>query len=129
MHIGERIERRAKTLGITPQEIAAKCGISDKAVYQWFSGSTKNIRPENLVTVARLLKTTESWLVFEEGPEERSQTGEPLPPGARAALDAWEALPSEEHKLAMISAMRELGRQITQQWVPGVTPDRRKAVR
>lgn len=127
MHIGERIEQRAKALGITAQEIAAKCGISDKAVYQWFNGSTTNIRPENLVTVAKLLKTTERWLVLEEGDPDAPVAG--LPPGARAALDAWEALPSEEHKLAMISAMRELGRQLSQQWVPGVTPDRRKAVR
>ena len=71
MTLGERIKRRAEGLQppITPQQIAAACGIKDKAVYQWYSGSTKGLKPENLVRVAKLLNTTVEWLVFEEGPE------------------------------------------------------------
>lgn len=124
MHIGERIERRASKLGVSAQDIAAKCGITDKSVYQWFSGSTKNIRPENLVKTAEILKTTERWLALEEGPEDRPETAEALSPEAAEALDAWEAL-SPAHKVAMLFAMKSLAPQ-EEQWIPGVSPDRRR---
>jgi transcriptional regulator with XRE-family HTH domain len=127
--LGERIKKRASDLGVTPKQIAEACGISVKSIYQWFDGSTKNLRPENLVIVARLLRTTERWLVFEEGPADRPDTVEALAPGESAVLDAWRALPIE-HQLAMIATMRELRKQLdAQRWIPGVSGDRRATVR
>jgi transcriptional regulator with XRE-family HTH domain len=118
MHIGQRIEKRANKLAISAKEIAKACGVSDKAVYQWYNGATKGLKPENLVAVARLLKTTERWLALEDGPEDRPESVDELPPGGRAVVEAWAALPSE-HQFAMLEAMKELKRQLdARRWKP-----------
>jgi transcriptional regulator with XRE-family HTH domain len=107
MTLGERIRARAEKLGITAKQIAATCGIEDKAVYQWYNGTTKGLRPENLVRTARLLRTTVEWLVFEDGPEDTPISSAILPDDAKEAAAVFMDLPPP-YRAAMLKAMREL---------------------
>lgn len=101
-----RIEWLANLRGKTPQDIAAALKIEDKAVYQWYSGATKGLKPENLVNVAKLLDTTVEWLVLEEEPMERPSTASQLVGPRKEALKVFDSLP-EHIRPAMLKVMRE----------------------
>jgi transcriptional regulator with XRE-family HTH domain len=108
--LGERIEARATKVGCTPQDIAKACSITDKAVYQWYSGATNGLKPENLVRVAKLLKTTVEWLVFEEEPEERPVDRNLLHGEVKEAVTAFEALDAA-YRAAALAAMKTFAEQ------------------
>jgi transcriptional regulator with XRE-family HTH domain len=108
--LGERIKDRAEKVGCTPQDIARALGIEDKAVYQWYSGATKGLKPANLVRVAKLLKTTVEWLVFEEEPEERPVDRNLLHGEVKDAVMAFEALDAA-YRAAALAAMKTFAEQ------------------
>lgn len=72
MHLGERFAQLRKERGKTVEEAAAAMGISKQAVYQFETGQTKGLKPENLVAAARLVGVSAEELVSGH------RVGEPL---------------------------------------------------
>lgn len=52
--LSERIKESIEQSGVKVAEVAAACGISPQAVYQWMSGDTKQITGEYLVELAEI---------------------------------------------------------------------------
>lgn len=70
MTLAERVKEAidaAKARGYTVAKIAAACGISDKAVYQWAAGTTKEIDGSNLAELAELSGYRPLWIMKEKG--------------------------------------------------------------
>jgi len=65
----ERIKRVRLEKGLTQMEVARRIGISKSAVSQWESGTSLDIRPNNLRLLAKILNKSMEWLV-DGGPEE-----------------------------------------------------------
>lgn len=51
--------------------LAAACGISKSAVHQWFN-TTKNIRHQHLIAIAKTYGTTVDWLLTGEARHQES---------------------------------------------------------
>jgi transcriptional regulator with XRE-family HTH domain len=133
MTIGSRIKERRESLQISVMELASACQVHHNAVYQWESGDSKGLKPENLVRAAKKLNCRIDWLVFGTGPIERPAALEYLSPEDRAAHEAYLKLDdetqqllrtactdvdlrgalqayaqmSDEHKVAMLKVMRD----------------------
>ena len=67
--IGKNIKQRADELGLKPADIAKELDISRGAVSQWIKGQTKPSY-ENLIKLAKILRTNVDWLRFKQGPKE-----------------------------------------------------------
>lgn len=70
--VHDRIFGLLKASGIAERNVrptlAKLCGISHQAVYQWFS-TTKTMRPEHLLAIAREYHTTIEWLLTGHNPQ------------------------------------------------------------
>ncbi len=63
--LGTRIQERFSDLGITQEDVATACRITQSAVSQIMArGTTKHLH-----TIAKVLKTTTEWLADGEGPK------------------------------------------------------------
>lgn len=60
-NIAERMNKRARELGLTQIQIAKETRKSKGAVNQWFKGATKP-NGSNLLSLAKALKTSAEWL-------------------------------------------------------------------
>lgn len=76
MTIGQRIKRAREGAGLGKAEMARLLGRSPSVVTQWESESTKALKAENLIGVARLTGVRPEWLESGEGPM-RSESGQP----------------------------------------------------
>lgn len=65
--IGKRIREARTDRGLTQTAVAQVLGISRAAISQWESGSSKGLKPENLLRLCRLLNLRPDWVVFGEG--------------------------------------------------------------
>lgn len=67
MKILERIDLLLEQKGITEKKragwLAKACGITVQSVYEWRTGGTKSIRPENIAKIAAALSTTADFLI------------------------------------------------------------------
>src|SRR5699024_1022238 len=61
--LGDRIKQRRVALQLSQQQLADAVGVSRAAVSQWERGSTKGLRPANLIAVSKTLKCDVEWLV------------------------------------------------------------------
>lgn len=68
-HIGDRIREAREALGYTQGDLAKKSGITASAVSQWEKGDVKNIKPENLLLIAKALDRNIEYLVHGKGPK------------------------------------------------------------
>lgn len=107
MSIGQRIKDRRLELNIIVADLAKAASVTVQAVYQWESGDTKGLKPENLVAVAECLKTTEKWLATGRGQRDKVLTGETLTQDEDAMLRAYRQLP-DDGKLAVSAIIRQL---------------------
>lgn len=107
MTIGKRIKERREELGIEVSEVAKHCGVSDKAAYAWESGSSKTLKPANLVAVAEFLKLRIKWLAIGQGPRERVIDIEELDPEEAALVEAYRLLDRKE-QIAMKTTVESL---------------------
>jgi len=74
MDIGSRIREARERYHITQAALAKKVGVSRISVTQWESGSTKGLKPRNLLAAARVLGVDVNWLVYGNGPMRRPAT-------------------------------------------------------
>jgi transcriptional regulator with XRE-family HTH domain len=113
MSIGRRIQARLEELepkGVTVAVLAQACGVTPSAVYQWISGDTKGLKPENLVKTADVLRVHIRWLVFERGPKERAIRVSDLEPDEDALITAYRAL-DDGQKKAMLATVQHLAKE------------------
>jgi len=78
----DRIRKRLAAVGKSPRGASLEAGLSERFITNIFDGKSVSPRADGLAKIARVLKTTEVWLLREEGPEEISDN-EPrrVPPG------------------------------------------------
>lgn len=74
-----RISRRLEKVGLSARAASLEAGLSDAFVRNILKGKSQSPRAENFEALAAVLKTTPSWLLKGEGPEEA---------GAEAVLTA-----------------------------------------
>lgn len=90
-------------------EAASRLGVSPSAIYQWESGDTKGLKPENLVNVAALYETTERYIATGKGPQ-RIIARSALSDEEVALITAFRAMPPDTRQ-AMLSTMVNLAAQ------------------
>jgi transcriptional regulator with XRE-family HTH domain len=113
MSMGRRIQACLDELepkGVTVAVLAQACGVTPSAVYQWISGDTKGLKPENLVKTADVLRVHIRWLVFERGPKERAIRVSDLEPDEDALITAYRAL-DDGQKKAMLATVQHLAKE------------------
>jgi transcriptional regulator with XRE-family HTH domain len=113
MSMGRRIQACLDELepkGVTVAVLAQACGVTPSAVYQWISGDTKGLKPENLVKTADVLRVHVRWLVFERGPKERAIRVSDLEPDEDALITAYRAL-DDGQKKAMLATVQHLAKE------------------
>jgi transcriptional regulator with XRE-family HTH domain len=59
---GDRIRLRRKQLGFSQRSLGAKIGVEGQSVSQWETGSTKNLRGENLVKLSKALGVSPDYI-------------------------------------------------------------------
>ncbi|HGT3140149.1 TPA: LexA family transcriptional regulator [Pseudomonas aeruginosa] len=71
MNVTDRIELLLASSGVPKRKIkttlAKVCGVKYPAVSQWFSGKTKSIRNENLMSIAKAYGSSVDWLISGRG--------------------------------------------------------------
>ena len=75
--LADRIDRRLKKVGLSARAASLKAGLSDAFVRNILQGKSQSPRAENFEALARVLKTTPSWLLKGEGSEEGDVQSEP----------------------------------------------------
>lgn len=65
MHIGQRIKKLMRDKHVSPQAMAAHCGVTPGAVSNWFS--TGRISKPNLAKAASLLQVSSDQLISDDG--------------------------------------------------------------
>ena len=75
-NIGERIKRERKANGLTQGDLAKPAGVSKAAVSQWELGSSKSLKPDNLLACADTLGVEMRWLITGKG--SKSKGSEPV---------------------------------------------------
>jgi transcriptional regulator with XRE-family HTH domain len=72
MTMGKRIREAREGAGLSIQQLAKKAGVSRSAVYQWESGDTKGLKPENLFAVAAATGYAARWIGTDKGTKRES---------------------------------------------------------
>ncbi len=69
-NIAQRVQSRLKKLDLSMRKASLDAGLSDGFIRNIISGKSESPRGINLLKLANTLRTTESWLLSGEGPEE-----------------------------------------------------------
>lgn len=71
MKINERIKARRKELGLTLKQVAEKLNVSESLISRYESNDVKNMGIDKITPLAKVLKTTPSYLMgWSENEEE-----------------------------------------------------------
>ena len=65
--LGKRIEHAISASGISVQDAARICGVSVQAIYIWMRDGVKDLRNENLFTLADATGFDARWIAIGEG--------------------------------------------------------------
>lgn len=68
--IAQRVQSRLKKLNLSMRKASLDAGLSDGFIRNIISGKSESPRGINLSKLAHALKTTESWLLLGDGPED-----------------------------------------------------------
>lgn len=75
MKANEVMKFRRQELGLTQKEVAARVGVTEATVSRWESGDIKNMKRENIATLARVLDIPPAvlmdWETFDTEEAER----------------------------------------------------------
>ena len=63
MTIGDRIKQKRGEAKLNQTELAKAVGVSREAVSQWESGTSKGLKPENLLSCSKALACSIEWLI------------------------------------------------------------------
>ncbi len=73
MSSGQRIKEAREDLRISQPELAKRARVTKSAVSQWENGSTKELKADHLLAVAKALNVSPEWLATGRGPKQRTQ--------------------------------------------------------
>lgn len=65
--VGLRIRKRRKAIGLSQPKLAKALDIPQQTIGGWEKGKAR--RPTRLLELAKVLCTTQEWILREEGPE------------------------------------------------------------
>ena len=74
MKINERIKARRKELGLTLKQVAEKLNVSESLISRYESNDVKNMGIDKIAPLAKVLKTTPSYLMGWEDKEQKPET-------------------------------------------------------
>lgn len=69
MDIGERIKRRRESLGMTQSELAKRVGYASRSTVNKIEKDGRGISQDKIIAIAKVLKTTPSYLMGWEDEE------------------------------------------------------------
>lgn len=98
MDFSERFRWARARAEVTQQQIADRCGISNRTISAWERGQADGILAENLYCVADFLQVNPRWLATgQESPERESALG-----------DAFAELPADQQQIVrtLISSLK-----------------------
>jgi transcriptional regulator with XRE-family HTH domain len=78
LSFSDRLLAAMEAEGLNQAELGRKVGLTRSAINQLVSGSSKGMKPENLVAVARALRVRIEWLATGEEPMRERFTKEDL---------------------------------------------------
>lgn len=85
--LGERVARAIGSSKCDVADIAKACGVTLQAVYSWQRGEVKNLRGENLFSLADVTGFNARWIATGKG----SDQPEPLDQKEKNLLDMYRA--------------------------------------
>lgn len=65
--LGDRLKKALEIRGLKQIDLVKATGAKGSSVSNWLSGKTKNLKGDNLVKAAALLKVSVDWLADGEG--------------------------------------------------------------
>lgn len=78
--MNDYLARRRKELGLTQKEVADAVGVSEATVSRWESGEIANMRRDRIAALAKVLRSSASFVMTGERDENTIPTGfSPLP--------------------------------------------------
>jgi transcriptional regulator with XRE-family HTH domain len=63
----ERLRYAMERAGISQAQLARACGVKAPSVHSWLSGKSKFLRGHNLLSAAKVLKVSQTWLATGNG--------------------------------------------------------------
>src|SRR5258708_38840249 len=108
--IGARMRARRRQRGLSQSELAKQLGASCQQVQKYERGANR-VAASTLLTAARALGTTISWLVGEEssGRDDDEDVFRALSrPGALEILQAFNAIDDPRSRAALLALAREM---------------------
>lgn len=75
MTTGDRIKARRKELNLRAEQLAVACNVSAATIYKYEKGDIERLGIDKLTPLAKVLRTTEAWLL--NGEEQPSVNNDP----------------------------------------------------
>jgi transcriptional regulator with XRE-family HTH domain len=109
--IGARMRTRRRQRGLSQSELAEQLGVSFQQVQKYERGANR-VAASTLLTAARALGTTISWLVGEESSGRDDDDDDVFRalsrPGALEILQAFNAIDDPRSRAALLALAREM---------------------
>lgn len=96
LSFSDRLQAAMDAEGFRQIDLASKVGLSRAAINQLISGTSKGMKPDNLVAVARALRVRIEWLATGEEPMR-----DPITPEDRAIIASLHQLDEERRSLIL----------------------------
>jgi len=110
LFIGARLRTRRRQLGLSQSELAERLGVSFQQVQKYERGANR-VAASTLLIAAQALNVGVSWLVGEEasGRDDDEDVFRALArPGALEMLQAFNAIPDQRARVALLALAREM---------------------
>ena len=66
--LSERLQFAMRRAGLSQAQLARACGVKAPSVHNWLSGKSKFLRGPNLLSAAKVLGVSQTWLATGQGP-------------------------------------------------------------
>jgi transcriptional regulator with XRE-family HTH domain len=114
--IGARMRTRRRQLGLSQSDLAERLGVSFQQVQKYERGANR-VAASTLLAASQALGVTIGWLVGEDAVEDAGddEIFRALSrPGALELLDAFNLIPDNRARQALVSLAREMGQAASQ---------------
>lgn len=111
-----RLKKKREAAGLTKAQFSREVGVSSPTVTDWENGVMRP-KGDNLLKIARVLKTTPEWIMSGRGEDEKDYPEPEISEPERLLLDKWaQLLPSQQQEmLAVITEKAAYAESIRQQ--------------